>query len=78
MGNENELDEGHLVQVTYKIKKDGSGVGVFLNDLPILLLPTEHFHEFAKLTAQADNELRQFENQPFGSVNDFALGFNPN
>ena len=71
-------EEGHNVEVTYKVRKDGSGVGVFLNDLPVMLLPAEHFYEFAKLTVQAAKELKQYNNDKLVPIQALALGFSMN
>ena len=70
------MQEEHNVEVTYRIEKDGSGVGVFLNDYPILLLPPNDFHEYTRLTVQADKELRKYEQE--SPVANLALGFSNN
>ena len=70
------MEEGYNVEVTYKIQKDGSGVGVFLNDLPILLLPPREFYDFTKLTIQAARELERCERQP--QATGLATGFSLN
>lgn len=69
------MQEGHNIEVTYRIQKDGSGVGVYLNDYPILLLPPSEFHEYTKLTIQADKELQRYEQEPAPKL---ALGFSIN
>jgi len=71
-------EEGYNVEVTYKVQKDGSGVGIFLNDMPILLLPPEHFYEFTKLTVQAARELKKTEKEQLVVANNLALGFSLN
>jgi len=72
------MQESTNVEVKYKIQKDGSGVAVFLNDLPILLLPPEHFYNFTKLTLQVARELKKYEREQLVPAEDLALGFSKN
>ena len=66
------------VEVTYRIQKDGSGVGVYLNDLPILLLPPSEFYEYANLTIQAAREMKRYEREQLAPISDLALGISMN
>ena len=72
------MEAGYEVEVTYKIQKDGSGVGVFLNDLPILLLPPNEFYNYTNLTVQAAREMKHYEKEQLVPISDFALGFSLN
>ena len=72
------MEEGTNVEVTYKIQKDGSGVGVFLNDYPILMLPPEEFYEYAKLTVQAAREMKRYEQEKLAPMSALALGISMN
>lgn len=72
------MQEGYNVEVTYKVQKDGSGVGVFLNDLPILMLPPEEFYNYTNLTVQAAREMKRYEQEKLAPISNLALGISMN